>query len=97
MTATISLVAGSQTAAPRAAADAGVPAETVLADPGKYGLTQTDVTRYQNAEHMHNGVDVNAETDANGVPNPDWIRRPVNGAGGVPRDGVRSRRRRSRS
>jgi len=33
----------------RAAASAGVPAEAVLAEPRKYGITQTDVTRYRNA------------------------------------------------
>jgi pimeloyl-ACP methyl ester carboxylesterase len=58
----------------RAAADAGVPAAAVLADPGKYGLTQTDVTRYRNAEHIQRGIEANAETDANGVPkNPVFL------------------------
>jgi hypothetical protein len=58
----------------RAAADAGVPAATVLADPGSYGLTQTDVTRYRSAEHIQDGIEVNAETDANGVPrNPVFL------------------------
>jgi pimeloyl-ACP methyl ester carboxylesterase len=52
----------------RVAAAAGVPAETVLADPGAYGLTQTDVTRYRNAENVKRGVDFNAEADRKGVP-----------------------------
>jgi hypothetical protein len=45
-------------------AAAGVPAETVLADPKKYGLTQADVTRYRNAENVQKGIDFNAQKDA---------------------------------
>jgi pimeloyl-ACP methyl ester carboxylesterase len=51
-----------------AALGAGVPAETVLAAPEKYGLTQADVTRYRNAEKVQKGIDVNARKRPDGSP-----------------------------
>jgi uncharacterized protein YukE len=58
----------------RAAANAGVLNEAVLADPGKYGLTQTDVTRYRNAEQVELGIDFNGQPDGNHVPkNPIFL------------------------
>ena len=51
-----------------AASGAGVPAETVLASPDKYGLTQADVTRYRNAEKVQKGIDVNARMRPDGSP-----------------------------
>jgi hypothetical protein len=52
----------------RAAANAGVLDEVVLADPGKYGLTQNDVTRYRNADQVEIGIGINGEPDSNHVP-----------------------------
>ena len=52
----------------RAAANAGVSNEAVLADPGRYGLTQRDVTRYRNAEQVETGIDFNGQPDGNHVP-----------------------------
>jgi hypothetical protein len=58
----------------RAAANAGVSEEAVLADPGKYGLTQRDVTRYRNATQVDTGIALNEQRDANGVPkNPVFL------------------------
>jgi len=51
-----------------AAANAGVPTEAAVAEPGKYGLTQADITRYRNAENVQKAVDVNAQMDPSGVP-----------------------------
>jgi hypothetical protein len=58
----------------QAAAHAGVPDEAVLADPGKYGLTQADVTRYRNAEQVESGIEFNEQRDANNVAkNPIFL------------------------
>jgi pimeloyl-ACP methyl ester carboxylesterase/uncharacterized protein YukE len=58
----------------RAAANAGVSNEAVLADPDRYGLTQKDVTRYRNAEQVETGIDFNGQPDANHVPkNPIFL------------------------
>ena len=51
-----------------AASGAGVPAETVLAAPENYGLTQADATRYRNAEKVQKGIDVNARKNPDGSP-----------------------------
>ena len=51
-----------------AASGAGVPAETVLAAPAKYGLTQAEVTQYRNAEKVQKGIDVNARMRPDGSP-----------------------------
>lgn len=57
-----------------AASGAGVPVDAVLADPGKYGLTQNDVTRYRNAESVSEGIRYNGEVDSNDVPkNPVFL------------------------
>lgn len=57
-----------------AAANAGVSTEAVLADPGEYGLTQRDVTRYRNAAQVAIGIGVNGQVDANHVPkNPVFL------------------------
>jgi hypothetical protein len=52
----------------QAAANARVSNEAVLADPGRYELTQRDVTRYRNAEQVEIGIDFNGQPDANHVP-----------------------------
>ncbi|MDT5331799.1 MAG: hypothetical protein QOF31_3096, partial [Mycobacterium sp.] len=52
----------------QAASGAGVPAETVLAAPEKYGLTQADISRYRNAENVQKGIDVNARKHPDGSP-----------------------------
>lgn len=58
----------------RAAANAGVSNEAVVADPGKYGLTQQDVTRYRNADQVEIGIDLNGQPDGNHVPkNPIFL------------------------
>ena len=51
-----------------AASGAGVSAEAVLAELGKYGLTQADVTRHRYAVKVQKGIDVNARKNPDGSP-----------------------------
>jgi hypothetical protein len=41
----------------------GVSADDVVRDPAKYGLSATDITRYQNADQTKQGLDHDAGTD----------------------------------
>lgn len=50
----------------------GVSAEDVVRDPGKYGLSATDVTRYQNAQQTKSGLDFDAGRDTE-HPRPTFL------------------------
>ncbi|OMC14952.1 alpha/beta hydrolase [Mycobacterium sp. SP-6446] len=45
----------------------GVSVDDVLRDPGKYGLSATDITRYQNADQTQQGLDHDADHGHNPV------------------------------
>ncbi len=50
----------------------GVSVDDVVRDPAKYGLTATDITRYQNADQTKQGLDHDAGTDPR-HPNPTFL------------------------
>ncbi|MDT5277717.1 MAG: hypothetical protein QOG95_4649, partial [Mycobacterium sp.] len=50
----------------------GVSVDDVLRDPAKYGLTPTDITRYQNADQTKQGLDHDAGNDPL-HPNPTFL------------------------
>ena len=50
----------------------GVSADAVVRDPAKYGLTATDITRYQNADQTKQRLDHDAGTDPR-HPNPAFL------------------------
>ena len=50
----------------------GVSVDDVVRDPAKYGLTATDITRYQNADQTKQGLDHDAGPDPR-HPNPTFL------------------------
>jgi hypothetical protein len=50
----------------------GVSVDDVVRDPAKYGLSTTDITRYQNADQTKQGLDHDAGTDPH-HPNPTYL------------------------
>jgi hypothetical protein len=50
----------------RAAGENRVSPDAVVANPQRYGLTPTDITRYNNAQRVKEGLDYNAEIGPDG-------------------------------